>query len=227
MPKIIWTLDDTKEAYKAYFCTCKVQQLTSSHCISKKWGTLGRRSRSSSREDVRTWKSSCASWEIITSDTLIRESINWNNIETITEMQDWLTCSSNELMCHRYSLRISRRHPASSKSSSPGSAFDRAARVETRPYQQDKRGGKLSDYSPGLVSPFRSCSRVADSWFSLHALFMGESKTFSSQQMKDGHAAKPWSKEFRKQVFPKFNRPGTIPEKEKLLYFKLQPVPLL
>lgn len=68
-----------------------------------------------------------------------------------------------------------------------------------------------------LVLPFRSCNRVLDSWLSLHILFMGESEIFSSQQMKDGHAAKPWSREFRKQVFPKFNRPGTIPKKEKWL----------
>lgn len=37
--------------------------LASRDCMSKKWVTLGLRSRSSSREDVRTWKSSCASWE--------------------------------------------------------------------------------------------------------------------------------------------------------------------
>lgn len=66
-----------------------------------------------------------------------------------------------------------------------------------------------------LVLPFRSCKRVLDTWLSLHTWFTGESEIFSSQQMKDGHAAKPWSKEFRKQVFPKFNRPGTIPRKEK------------
>lgn len=43
---------------------------------------------------------------------------------------DWQTCSSNELMCHRYSLRTSRRHPASSTSSSPGSSLDRAVSAE-------------------------------------------------------------------------------------------------
>lgn len=36
---------------------------TSRACMSKREVTLGKHSCSSSREDVRTWKSSCASWE--------------------------------------------------------------------------------------------------------------------------------------------------------------------
>lgn len=126
----------------------------SRECMSNRFVTLGWRSRSSSREDVRTWNSSCAS------------------------------CSSNELMCHLYSLRTSRRHPASSTSSSPGSSLDRA---------------------------LRSWSSVVDSWLSLQDWIEGRAANFSSHLMNDGHAAKPWSNEFRKQVFPKFKRPGAIP----------------
>lgn len=196
----------------------------------------------------------------------------------MAQILNWLTCSSDELMCHRYSLRISRRHPASSISSSSGSSLDRAVSAETHAsFQHDNyesffffkknpiksiifRCSNVSftictlkefffksflklwlcvnfktvdalhltltsdlmvrrEKKKSLVLPFRSCNRVLDSWLSLHIWLMGESEIFSSQQMKDGHAAKPWSKEFRKQVFPKFNRPGTIPKKEKLLHF--------
>lgn len=122
-------------------------------CMSNKWVTFGCRYRSSSRDDVRTWKSS------------------------------WASCSSNELMCHRYSLRTSNRHPASSTSSSPSSSLDRA---------------------------WRSPRREVDSWFSLDDLIIGDWENFSSHMINDGHAAKPWSKEFKKQVLPKFKRPGTI-----------------
>lgn len=65
MCELIWSLGNPKESCKGFFRVWNMQQLTSRDCISKMWGTLGRRSRSSSREDVRTWKSSCASWEII------------------------------------------------------------------------------------------------------------------------------------------------------------------
>lgn len=59
--------------------------------------------------------------------------------------------------------------------------------------------------------PLRSWSSVMESWLSLHDWIGGEPENFSSHLMKDGHAANPWSKEFRKQVLPKFNSPGTIP----------------
>lgn len=205
----------------------------------------------------------------------------------MAQILNWLTCSSDELMCHRYSLRISRRHPASSISSSPGSSLDRAVSAETHVSFQHKNYERFfilkktpkqnktksiifrcsnvsftictlievfffflsffktvalckfqncwcitfdsyqwfngekreGEKKKSLALPFRSCNRVLDSWLSLHIWFMGVSEIFSSQQMKDGHAAKPWSKEFRKQVFPKFNRPGTIPKKEKLFHF--------
>lgn len=67
-----------------------------------------------------------------------------------------------------------------------------------------------------------------DSWLSLHDWIMAEPENVSNHLMKDGHAAKPWSKEFRKQVLPKFNRPGTMPEKHKpLKVTALQPAPYI
>ena len=62
--------------------------------------------------------------------------------------------------------------------------------------------------------PLRSWSSVVDSWLSLHDWTAGEPENFSSHLMKDGHDANPWSNEFRKQVLPKFNKPGTIPERK-------------
>lgn len=62
--------------------------------------------------------------------------------------------------------------------------------------------------------PLRSCNSVMDSWLSLHDWMKGEAENFSSHLMNDGHAAKPWSKEFRKQVLPRFSRPGTIPDRK-------------
>lgn len=76
---------------------------------------------------------------------------------------------------------------------------------------------RFSDPSDRLLLhtvPLRSCNSVVDSWLSLHDWITGEPENFSSHLMNDGHAAKPWSKEFRKQVLPRFNRPGTIPDRE-------------
>lgn len=95
--------------------------------MSNKCVTLGWRSRSSSREEVRTWKSSWASWgdKNQHQNTTIRALKYWiNTINTEPYMRT--TCSSNELMCQRYSLRTSSKHPASSTSSSPGSSVDSA-----------------------------------------------------------------------------------------------------
>lgn len=126
----------------------------------------------------------------------------------------WPTCSSNELMCHRYSLSTSRRHPASSTSSSPGSSLDRAVSAETTCISKTWTNTASSQHSymtSCLYIPLRSWSSVVDSRLSLHDWIIGDPEKFSSHLMNDGHAAKPWSKEFRKQVLPRFNRPGTIP----------------
>ena len=67
--------------------------------------------------------------------------------------------------------------------------------------------------------PLSSWSSVLDRWLSLLDWIIGESENFSSHLTKDGHAAKPWSNELRKQVLLKFNRPGTIPERKHKLLF--------
>lgn len=64
-----------------------------------------------------------------------------------------------------------------------------------------------------------------DSWLFLQDWSVAEPENFSNHLMKDGHAANPWSNEFRKQVFPRFNSPGTMPEKHNALSVNtLQPV---
>lgn len=68
-----------------------------------------------------------------------------------------------------------------------------------------------------LALPLRSWSNVMESWLFLHDRIVGDCENCSSHPMKDGHAAKPWSREFRKQVLPKFKRPGTMPERQKPL----------
>lgn len=188
--------------------------------MSNKWVTLGWRFCSSSREEVRTWKSSCASLE--GKKQVLIKHCNIYFICTIlkapTSHSLWeLTCSSNELMCQRYNLRTSRRHPASRTSSSVGSSLDRAVRVQTMWRNRNKHSRffklGLTRLTGQVYTPFRSWSSVVDSWLSLQD-WTGRPENFSNQLIKDGHAAKPWSKEFKKQVLPRFRRPGTIPVKK-------------
>lgn len=88
--------------------------------------------------------------------------------------------------------------------------------IHVRKYEAWKKPACLlhSNITAWCYIPLRSWSSVVDSWLSLHDWTAGEPANFSSHLMKDGHDANPWSNEFRKQVLPKFNKPGTIPERK-------------
>lgn len=62
--------------------------------------------------------------------------------------------------------------------------------------------------------PFRRCNRVKDKYWCGGCSFWSPVYCVvnsSSHRMKAGQADRPCSREFMKQVFPKFTRPGTSP----------------
>lgn len=97
----------------------------------------------------------------------------------------------------------------------PGQSWERRSITLDKHLQKDGEADGTSHLWRGL--PLRSWSSVTESWLFLHDWIVGEHENCSSHPMKDGHAAKPWSREFRKQVLPKFKRPGTMPERQKPL----------
>lgn len=76
-----------------------------------------------------------------------------------------------------------------------------------------------------LKVPLRRCSKVSDKqWCSADSFWsvLYCAVNSSSHLMNDGQEDKPCSKEFMKQVFPKFRRPGTSPTNRSLRVYTMK-----